>query len=72
MESKLFQKKSYCINNSLEGLDGQQENTVIEPGEHVALSPVLDQSFNRIAARHGTRTTTTLKPRPRVLPGVTV
>jgi hypothetical protein len=24
--------------------DGQQENTVIEPGEHVALSPLSDQN----------------------------
>jgi DNA-binding CsgD family transcriptional regulator len=38
-------EESYRINNSLEGLDGQQENTVIEPGEHVALSPVSDQSL---------------------------
>jgi hypothetical protein len=26
MKSKLLQKKSYCLNNSREGLDGQQEN----------------------------------------------
>jgi hypothetical protein len=33
MKSKLLQKKSYCLNNSREGLDAQQENI-----EHSSLS----------------------------------
>jgi hypothetical protein len=44
-------EESYGVKKSHEGLDGQEQDTVVEPGEHVALSQVSDRSSNRIAAR---------------------
>jgi hypothetical protein len=65
MKSKLLQRKSSGLKNLSEGLDRQQKNTVIAPGEGVPLSPVSEQlfkSFNRIAARHGTGSTRGVGP----------